>query len=222
VPAPTATPTGTPGPTVAHEPRNVVLPQENNAAQTAVDGLNTYGINQVNTPAGPVGRGYGPGRQVSPEEAAELRNIYGDSLDTSRIRVHDNLPDGGFWGNGRATSIGDHVYLPEGTTKDVFVHEAAHQWQYQNGGAAYISRAGAAQSHGDTYDWRSAPDGGRTWSALTPEQQAEVVQDAYNAGFFTNPNNPSISEADRAIYTNAQQQIQNRRGAPGALVNPLP
>jgi hypothetical protein len=161
-------------------------------------------------------RRFGEGRGLNEHETAELRKVYGDSLDYSRIKVHDNLPDGGFWRNDRATSIGNEIYLPE-SDKDpsTLVHEAAHQWQYQNGGPAYITRAGAAQGDEHGYDWRQATSQGKSWAQLNPEQQAQLVQDAYRAGYFDNPNNPSISAEDRRIYADAAANLRAGRGAPG-------
>lgn len=82
---------------------------------------------------------------------------------------------------------------------ELLVHEAAHVWQYQNHGAGYQTESLLGQifppavphpttvNKEDTpaeYDWRAAQDAGLTWEQMNPEQQAELMEQAYEAGFF--------------------------------------
>jgi hypothetical protein len=55
-----------------------------------------------------------------------------------------------------------------------------------NGGTDYVSEAIYAQLFGDGYNYANAIySHGKTWAMLNPEQQGALIQDAYEAGFFT-------------------------------------
>jgi hypothetical protein len=82
----------------------------------------------------------------------------------------------------------------------LLVHETAHVWQFQNQGSGYQAESLWAQifppavPHPTTvdknkplrpeYDWRAAQDAGLTWEQMNPEQQAELLEEAYKKGFF--------------------------------------
>lgn len=59
-------------------------------------------------------------------------------------------------------------------------------WQNQNGGTDYISEALHAQIFGDGYDYQKGINQGKTWGMLNPEQQAKLIQDAYDVSYFNN------------------------------------
>jgi hypothetical protein len=82
---------------------------------------------------------------------------------------------------------------------ELLVHEAAHVWQFQNKGSGYQTDSLLGQilppaiPHPTTvggestkpeYDWRAAQDAGLSWEQMNPEQQAELMEQAYEAGFF--------------------------------------
>jgi hypothetical protein len=141
------------------------------------------------------------GRELTAAEEAELRKVYGDSVDYSEIRVKEGqsglltLPDRGF-------CLGNTIYLPPGATAntskmDVLVHEVGHAWQYQNGGTDYLSEALVAQlldqlGLGPGYDYSNDLASGASFDELNPEQQAQLIQDAYHSGYFDDPENNQV------------------------------
>lgn len=135
-------------------------------------------------------------RRLSPEEIRYAREIYGDSVDYSKITItRDSVLAVGAprtigntihlkssWGN----FVGDTLELSE-RGRLTLIHEMGHVWQYQNGGLAYmplsiIAQIRAAVSGGDrggAYDWQAAHRAGIPWERWNPEQQAEAMED-YN------------------------------------------
>ncbi len=86
---------------------------------------------------------------------------------------------------GAARTVGDTIYIPEGKlTPDLLDHESTHVWQFQHGGDDYMGEALYGQSLGEGYDYQQGIDEGKSWSELNPEQQAELIQEAYKNGFF--------------------------------------
>jgi len=130
-----------------------------------------------------------PARKLTGSEIATLRSVYGDSIDYSQIRIKEGN-SGLFSTTQRAFTHGNTIYIPPNNlplTPDLLVHESAHVWQHQNGGTDYMSEALVAQHLGDGYDFEKGLDAGKPWSELNPEQQAEFLQQAYLAGYFSNP-----------------------------------
>ncbi|MFB1482720.1 hypothetical protein [Corallococcus sp. RDP092CA] len=130
-----------------------------------------------------------PARKLTDGEIATLRGVYGDSIDYSQMRIKEGN-SGLFSTTGRAFTHGNTIYIPPDDlplTPDLLVHESAHVWQHQNGGTDYMSEALVAQHIGDGYDFEKGLDAGKAWSELNPEQQAEFLQQAQLAGYFSNP-----------------------------------
>ncbi len=162
-----------------------------------------------------------PGRKLTAEETALLKSVYGDSFDPSRMRIKEGNA-GLFTLPNRPFAHGDTVYVPQDwlpMTESLLVHEAAHVWQHQNGGTDYMSEALWAQNFGEGYDYGRALSEGRPWSALNPEQQASVIERAFDAGMFSQPANPNArfihdgqdyTEQVRAMIT----ELRAGRGAP--------
>jgi outer membrane protein assembly factor BamD (BamD/ComL family) len=87
-----------------------------------------------------------------------------------------------------------------------------------------MSEALWAQNFGEGYDFSKGIDEGKSFSELNPEQQAELMQQAYLAGFF----DPTSSSYGKFIYTrpdgttvdytaylnDALQQVRSGQGAP--------
>jgi hypothetical protein len=161
-----------------------------------------------------------PARALKPEEIAELRKVFGDTIDYSKVQVTENMP-GGLLGSDRAMAVGNSIYLPPGTSLQTIVHELAHVWQYQNGGNTYLSRALEAQIAGDGeghmrgYDWEAGLEKGKSWNELSPEQQAHLIDEMYAAGYFDDPskgfthNGKDYSEVARQVL----EAIRSRQGA---------
>jgi hypothetical protein len=158
------------------------------------------------------------GRKLKDSEIAELRKVYGDSIDYSSVRLKEG--NVGLFGlTGRAFTHGNTIYIPNGSmplTTDLLVHEMGHVWQHQNGGTDYMSEALWAQNVGDGYDFEKGLQEGKSWSQLNPEQQSELLQTAYASGFFDGPGRTfSYNGRDYTDYLNrALEQIRRGEGAP--------
>jgi len=159
-----------------------------------------------------------PGRNLNAAEISELRKVYGDSIDYSKVRIKEGS-SGIFSLTGRAFTHGDTIYIPKGDlplTTDLLVHEMGHVWQHQNGGTDYMSEALGGQHFGDGYDFEKGINEGKPWSELNPEQQAELLQTAYRSGFFNTPGARFVyNGTDYTDYlNNALSQVRNGQGAP--------
>jgi hypothetical protein len=159
------------------------------------------------------------GRDLTPHELAALRQLFGESIDFSRVVVKDG--DQGLASiNDRPFVLGNVIYLKERGELASLAHEMVHVWQYQNGGPDYLAEALAAQLFGDGYDWQKALAEGKVWSQLNPEQQGQLIEDAFAAGFF--PSTEAQGERrfvhDGRDYTaflsGALESIRAGRGAP--------
>lgn len=150
------------------------------------------------------------GRKLTDDEIKELRKVFGDSLDYSKIRVKegDDLMT-----VGAARTIGDTIYIPEGKlTTDLLVHESTHVWQFQHGGDDYMGEALYGQTLGEGYDYQQAIDEGKSWSEMNPEQQAELIQQAYKNGYFDT--GMWSGRADLTAYMNdVMNQLRAGQGA---------
>ncbi|MEO6589950.1 MAG: hypothetical protein ABIP06_11665 [Pyrinomonadaceae bacterium] len=144
-------------------------------------------------------------RELTNQEISELKKVYGDSIDYSQIHVKEgNLG----LANGLAPhTIGNTIYIPEGWLdpnsanyrkdhNELFAHETAHVWQYQNGGTDYIGESlwnqfkgwASGGSRDDAYNFGKAVDAGKSWADLNPEQQAALMEESYRDGLFDDPN----------------------------------
>jgi hypothetical protein len=180
--------------------------------QTPIDAglmIGARGVSAIETLGGiePVGR------KLSDAEIAELRKVYGDSIDYDKIRV--KVGDDAMTVGGNARTIGNTIYIPEGKlTNDLLVHESGHVWQFQHGGDDYMGESLFAQTFGEGYDYQQGIDEGKSWSELNPEQQAELLQQAYKAGYFNSdphtwPMNPQLTDYMRQV----EQEVKAGRGA---------
>lgn len=127
-----------------------------------------------------------PRRLVSASEAELLRHVFGDSIDPSAIVIREALT-GLINISKRAFVIENtmHLPLPPGVCpRHLFVHEATHVWQFQNGGHAYITDSIHAQTIGDGYQLEKGLLQGRAWAQLNCEQQATLVETAWAQGCF--------------------------------------
>jgi hypothetical protein len=193
--------------------------------QTPVDAIMMVGARAISAVQTMVGL-EPPGRELTSDEIATLRSVYGDSIDYSQIRIKEGN-SGLFSVAGRALTQGNTIYVPKGElplSKDTLVHEAAHVWQYQHGGTDYMADALWGQNFGEGYDFSKGIDEGKSFSELNPEQQAELVQQAYLSGFFdlTSPSFGTFkytrSDGTTVDYTDylkkAMDQIHSGEGAP--------
>jgi hypothetical protein len=196
---------------------------------TAVIGLqNIVSIAQTAIGVEPVGR------SLNETETAELRKVYGNSIDLSQIRIKEG--DLGLNNLLAPHTIGNTIYLPKNSMLDpsnprysqdrleTLVHEVAHTWQYQNGGTDYIGASvwnqlkGAVSggSRNAAYEYDEPIKSGKSWTELNPEQQAHLIENAYVQGLFDNPNATFRLKdgTDATAYVrDAINQMRNGRGA---------
>jgi len=196
---------------------------------TAVVGLNGL-VSSVQTLVGAEPKG----RSLTEAETAELRKVYGDSIDYSDIRLKEgNLG----LANGLAPhTIGNTIYIPEGwlnpndpnyqaNRNELLVHETAHSWQYQNGGTDYIGESlwnqfkgwASGGSRDAAYNYEQPISEGKSWAELNPEQQAHLLDEAYSRGLFDNPNASFVTAGGTditAYVRDAINQMRNGQGAP--------
>jgi hypothetical protein len=195
---------------------------QNAGGQAAITFLNKVGAAREKLGIDP------PPRGLKPDEITELKKVFGDTVDYSQIRVHDNVKDG-LLGSSRAMTLGNDIYMPTDRTTDssyghTLVHEMTHAWQGQNGGPDYAAKALEAQLYGDGdggwgqrgYDWETGIAKGKSWKDQSPEQQAELIENAYQNGMFDNPSQRFVwNGTDYTDYLNsAVSQLRNRQGAP--------
>ncbi|HEV7644717.1 MAG TPA: hypothetical protein VGO50_12290 [Pyrinomonadaceae bacterium] len=175
------------------------------------------------------------GRSITEDEKAVLKKVFADTVDLSKIVVKEGKL--GLMGmSHRAVTICNTIYIPgddgagygppgtEGYLQ-LLVHETVHVWQFQNGGADYITGSVKAQLGGwwsgkgmsYAYRFERGIKEGKSWAELGPEQQAKLIEHAYLAGFFSDPN-ARVVAGDGEDYTDfahvAAGELLARRGAP--------
>jgi hypothetical protein len=128
----------------------------------------------------------GPERRLTPPERMLLEPIYRDSVDFSRVRIR--APVTGLLGiTQRAFVIENTLFVPGRflpLQAAVLVHEICHVWQHQHGGHAYIADSLQAQLVGDGYRLEKGLREGRAWAQLNCEQQATLIEEAYEQRCF--------------------------------------
>lgn len=126
------------------------------------------------------------GRPLTVHEVGALGRIFGEAIDLRRVRIAEG--DAGLFSavSNRAFVHGNVIYTKARTpTFELLAHELVHVWQYQHGGADYLTEALAAEPLGDGYDWQKAVSEGTTFCRMNPEQQAALIGAAASAGFFS-------------------------------------
>jgi hypothetical protein len=134
-------------------------------------------------------------RRLSEAEVQVLRKVFGEGLAYGRMRL---VRMGSFierLNGARAFVLGNDVNLPasnyqgllQGKGLPLLVHESVHIWQYQHQGWGYVPASLWAQGFGDGYDYVKALRTGMPWRKMNPEQQAELIQSAFQGGYFDAP-----------------------------------
>ena len=140
------------------------------------------------------------GRALDAGELAVLTAVFGSSVEYGAIRIKTGYAgltnigdDSGFTliNNRRALTHGNTIYMKYETPGSAnwnatLVHETTHVWQNQNGGTDYLSEALYAQIFGEGYEYADVILNGRTWFLLNPEQQGQLIEDAFINGYFQN------------------------------------
>ena len=170
-----------------------------------------------------------PGRHLTEGEKAELRKIFGDSIDYDAVLIKEGKA-GLFSGNDRAFVLGNTIYIkdnrddpstPQLDHMPTLVSEMTHIWQFQNGGTDYAGEAIISQNWGKGYDWRQSVPG-TPWGGLEPEQQDAFLNFAYvNGAFNSDPpvlvldyNGDGVLDDLSGYLRAALADIRAGRGAP--------
>lgn len=165
-----------------------------------------------------------PERKLTEDEIAELRKVYGDSIDYDEVVVREG-DIGLFNRDDRPLVLGNTVLVPEGRLDEDgqisahdLVHEAAHLWQFQHGGIDYIKESlqDQGQEGSGAYEYEDDVLAGKPWEELGPEQQAHLIEEAYEQGYFDSPNGTfEINGQDATAYLEeALRQLHAGQGAP--------
>jgi hypothetical protein len=132
-------------------------------------------------------------RRLSESELVAARKVFASSIKYEAVSVEKM---GGFTeviNGSRAYTLGNTINLPGKAHAyphqylSVIIHELVHVWQYQHGGWGYIPNALWAQTVGDGYDFAKALRQGKPWKKMNPEQQGQMIQDAFRGVYFDTP-----------------------------------
>lgn len=165
-----------------------------------------------------------PERPLTAEERAILEPIFGEGLnyDDIRVRVGDI---GIFNQDDRPLVIGNTILVPEGRLKngeirkDDLVHEALHNWQFQQGGIEYIKLSVQDQLTGGSsaYDISGALENRTPWNELRTEQQAVIIETAFEKHYFDREGARVIIDGvdHTAYFEECIEAMRTGQGAPG-------
>lgn len=128
------------------------------------------------------------GRRLTTEEISLLKEIYGPTIDYSKVRIKEGKC--GLLGcSDRPWTLGNTIYFPTDNNgqinKAILVHEMAHVWQFQTKGPGYMLDSLGAQYLGDGYDFEKAVRQGEKFEDFNVEQQAALIEAAFRAGYLT-------------------------------------
>jgi hypothetical protein len=134
-------------------------------------------------------------RPLKELELQVLRKVFAEGLSYGPVRLVRMSDFIAQLNGARAFVLGNALNLPgrdfdaisRGESMSLLVHEAIHIWQYQHQGWGYVAEALWAQGFGEGYDYVKALRAGKSWRKMNPEQQAQLVQDAYRGGYFEVP-----------------------------------
>jgi hypothetical protein len=132
-------------------------------------------------------------RPLQKSEELLLRKVFGASLRYPLVRLTRMSALVAAVNGSRAYTLGNTIHLPAkaydamAQYPSLLVHEMVHVWQYQHQGWTYAADALWAQTGGDGYDFAKALRQGKSWKQMNPEQQAQMIQEAFRGVYFDNP-----------------------------------
>lgn len=137
----------------------------------------------------------GDKRPLTDAEKELLRGVFGEGISYGPVRLVRMAPVIAGINGSRAFVLGNTLNLPSsdydslvrGERAWLLVHESTHIWQYQHRGWGYVAEALWAQGFGDGYDYVKALRAGTPWRKMNPEQQAQLIQDAFWGRYFESP-----------------------------------
>ncbi|APG63081.1 vgr related protein [Sphingorhabdus lutea] len=121
------------------------------------------------------------GRLLTFQETALVRSVFGDAIDTDKVRVHQRkwwwfqpkkitmAPDGHLWFHPKGQLFCDDFCNQNLALQGHFIHEMTHVWQHQKGIFLPLKRHPFCR-----YDYSIKP--GWTLERYGLEQQAEIVR----------------------------------------------
>ena len=165
------------------------------------------------------------GRLLLPSEETLLSSIFGNSVVYGAIRIKSGYAGaihlgedssnelGKYWlYNTRPITIGNTIYMKDTDPLGwdaTLVHETTHVWQHQNGGTDYMSEALYAQftagyGYGDDIFNKN-----KTWAMLNPEQQGQLIEDAFKYGYFSSKqwNDSLLTQAEKQRLINYMTSV---------------
>jgi hypothetical protein len=154
------------------------------------------------------GWAFGRGRSLDDAERRLAREVFASSLDLDAVRIVSTTLAAA------PTTLGDYIRTAGPMSNATLIHELTHVWQFQHGGAAYISDSLCAQvgawastgSRNAAYDLTGVLQAGKRFSEYTAEQQAMIVETYYS--------DPAM-QAD-AIYQALIDEVRRQQPVPAA------
>jgi hypothetical protein len=132
-------------------------------------------------------------RSLSESELVAARRVFAGGLKYEVVRVEKMGSFTELINGSRAYTMGNTINLPGKAHAyphqyvSIIIHELVHVWQYQHGGWGYVPNALKAQFIGDGYDFAKALRDGKPWAKMNPEQQGQMIQDAFRGAYFETP-----------------------------------
>jgi hypothetical protein len=154
------------------------------------------------------GWAFGSGRRLDDAERRVAREVFTNSLDLDAVRIVTTALAAA------PTTLGDYIRTTGPMSNATLIHELTHVWQYQHGGAAYISDSLCAQvaawastgSRNAAYDLTGVVLAGKRFSEYTAEQQAMIVETYFS---------DAAKQAD-AIYQALMDEVRAQQPVPAA------
>ena len=128
-------------------------------------------------------------RDLTAGELAIARQVFGDAVDYSKVKIHNH----GYWmffgfqDKRTAVTPNGQMYYPKPIYRDdfsvesrdqaLFVHEMVHVWQHQLGYAVRWNGLFVSSRGPDAYEYSVAP--GTLLSDYNMEQQGDIISDYY-------------------------------------------
>jgi hypothetical protein len=132
-------------------------------------------------------------RPLLDSEVVMLRKVFGTGLNYQMVRLTRMSALVAAVNGSRAFTLATTIHLPAkaylamAQYPSLLVHEMVHVWQYQRTGWSYATNALWAQTGGDGYDFAKALREGKSWQKMNPEQQAQMIQEAFRGVYFDTP-----------------------------------
>lgn len=151
-------------------------------------------------------------RPLTIDELNLSKKYFGDTIQYDLVRVH---PSANLTANSFALAYVSFNTINHWRpiSKDVFIHEMMHVWQFQNLGAIYAIKALHAQYRGNAYDYGGfeglyhAMLQGKALLSFNFEQQAEIIQD-----YCRLDNLEALNPMQRSVYYHYANQVMSVEG----------